>query len=218
MSTKNLARTIIEGGRTRWSRWYRRHTLREHRAAERAVLHQIQAAGDDDVTFVRRQSACTMFHDKVGPAKRWLDRQAGRPWNLVRSELLQLFDTRTTPGRHIVFDHMLPWVEDDDFSFVWRDFDVDARGRLRRLPTKRYRRVRRHAPLPRPQPELERWLAGRRVGERGPSLFWFTPTPAGAFRQDRRLEDDDAELWRSLPAWFRKNHRAGTPPRSTNEP
>jgi hypothetical protein len=218
MSTKNLARTIIEGGRTRWSSWFRRHTLRVHRQTGRAVLRRLETAGDaDDITFVRRKSACREFHDKLGPAKRWLDRQVGRPWNLVRSEMLQRFDTRTTPGRHIVFDHMLPWVEDDAFSLRWGEFEVDAHGLLRRLPHRRYRHVRRYEPLPQPEEKLERWLAGRRVGERGSALFWFTSTPGGAYRQHRRLADQDAEIWRSLPGWFRERHQPGAPPPSSNE-
>ena len=90
-----------------------------------------------------------------------------------------------------------------------RYFNIDAHGLLRRLPHKRYWHVRRHEPLPRPQQELERWLAGRRVGQRGGALFWFTPTPAGAYRQDPRLDDEDAELWRSLPGWFRERHQPG---------
>lgn len=218
MSTKNLARTIIEGGRTRWSCWFRRHTIREHRAAERAVLRRVHTTGElDEVIFVRRQSAYTSFHDKLGPARRWLDSQVGRPWNLVRSDLLQRFDTRTTPGRHIVFDHMLPWVEDDGLRFVWREFHVDAHGFLRRLTRKRYRHIRHPEALPRPEKTLEGWLAGRRVGERGALLFWFTPTTRGAFRQAGRLENEDADLWRSLPSWFRERHQPDAPPPPRSE-
>jgi hypothetical protein len=218
MSTKNLARTVIEGGRTRWSCWLRRQTLRDHRAAERATLRKLQTGGEaDGVAFASRESGTTMFADKLGPALRWLERQVGRPWNIVRSELLERFDTRTTPGRHIVFCHMFPWVEDDAFRFSGRYFEVDAHGVLRKLPDRRHRRPRAYPPLPRPKVLLERWLAGRRVGERGGPLFWFLPTPAGAYRQHHRLEDADAALWRSLPAWFREHHEFRIPSPSTSE-
>ena len=212
MSTKNLARTVIEGGRTRWSSWSRRHSHQEHRAAESAVLHRMRATGDpegDDAAFAPLQSVYRSFDDKLGPAKRWLERQVGRPWDAVRSDLLQRFDTRTTPGRHIVFDHMVPWVEPDGPRSSWREFQVDARGILRKRPDNRYRSSyrRRQEPLPRPQKDLERWLGGRRVAERGAIPFWFMPTLSGGYRQDRRLDNEDARLWRSLPHWFRKLHR-----------
>jgi hypothetical protein len=54
-------------------------------------------------------------------------------------------------------------------------------------------------------------LAGRLVGERGQALFWFVTTPSGAFRQERRLDDADARLWRSLPLCFQKQHRPFAP-------
>jgi hypothetical protein len=90
------------------------------------------------------------------------------------------------------------------------EFQVDARGILRYEVRPRWRR--RSEELPRPEAELRRWLAGRRVGERGEALFWFTATPAGAFRQHLRLDEDDARLWRSLPPCFRKRHHPSAPP------
>jgi hypothetical protein len=211
MSTKNLARTVIEGGRYRWNRWQRRHSHSEHRVAQREALAGIRCGDPEDVVFEGRPGVRPQFRDKLSPAKRWLGSQVGRPWNLVRGELLRRFDTRTTPGRHIVFCHVFPWVEDSDFHFIRRDFRVDAHGVLRRVRPERYRGIRPPEPLPRPQAELERWLAQRRVGARGGHLFWFTLTPAGAFRQDRRLDDDDVRLWRSLPTWFREQHVPGAP-------
>lgn len=221
MSTKNLARTVIEGGRTSGSCWSRRHSHQEHRAAETAVLHRIRATGDtdgDDAAFAPLQSVYRSFDDKLGPAKRWLERQVGRPWDAVRSDLFQRFDTRTTPGRHIVFDHMIPWVEPDGFRFSRREFHVDGRGILRKAPHHRYwsSYYRRREPLPRPQKDLERWLGGRRVAERGEIPFWFMPTPSGGFRQDQRLDNEDARLWRSLPNWFRKLHRPVPAPAQPN--
>jgi hypothetical protein len=208
MSTKNLARTAIEGGRTRWSAWFRHHTNRELRAGERAALGRLTRSVDPDgETLPRRQSAHRQFDDKLGPPRRWLERQVGRPWDLVRGELFARFDVRTTPGRHIVFCHMLPWVEDDELSAFGprRPFDVDAHGILRARPT-RWNPWLPQPPLPRPERELEAWLALRRVGERGRRLFWFVPTLHGGYRQERELDEDDSALWRSLPGRFRKHH------------
>ena len=210
MSTKNLARTVIEGGRTRGSCWFRRHTNQRHRAHARDVLRKVEVTHEaDDVTFKRREKAHKDFHDRLGPPKRWLERQVGRPWTLVHSELLDRFDTRTTPGRHIVFCHMIPWIEDDGRPSRWREFEVDRHGLLRKVQRERHWHGRRpQEPLPLPQPELERWLGGRRIGERGGGLFWFTQTATGAFRQERRLDAAETARWRSLPVWFRERHIA----------
>jgi hypothetical protein len=79
----------------------------------------------------------------------------------------------------------------------------------------RVRFSRHRDTLPRSECELVRWLAGRRVAERGPALFWFVLTSHGGFRQHHRLDDADAALWRSLPPCFQKRHHPCTPlPRS----
>ena len=214
MATKNLARTVIEGGRTNWSRWFRRHTNGEQRAQQRAALARVtQPAEWNALVVPPRRKAYRAFHDKLGPPRRWLERQVGRPWSLVRSELFARFDPRSTAGRHIVFDHMLAWVDDDgDVTDRYVDFVVDPHGILRRILRKRHRRT--HVPLPCPQSELERWLAGRRVGSRGETLFWFTLTPGGAYRQDHRLSAEDLALWNKLPTNFREQHDPFTSPQA----
>src|SRR5262245_28648881 len=108
MSTKNLARTVIEGGRTNGSRWERRHSNGPVRAGTRDAL--VRAAADsafDDLIVPCRKRVPRHFRDKLGPARRWLAAQTGRPWTDVLSDLLRLVDTRTTAGRHLLFDHML---------------------------------------------------------------------------------------------------------------
>jgi hypothetical protein len=167
----------------------------------------------DDVVMPAREAVPAWFRDKLSPPRRWLERQVGRPWRLVRGELFERFDTRTTPGRHIIFCHVLPWVEGDRWLFArtgW--FTVDRHGILRILPRLRSRCRPASPPMPRPESELEAWLGGRRVGERGESLFWFELTGAGAYRQHRRLSEVDALLWRSLPRWFREKHDPSAPP------
>jgi len=207
MSTKNLARTAIEGGRDfRMSR-LSRHENRALRASTRGALARLPSDLDpDDLVAPRLTKVGRHFHDKLSPPERWLASHGGRPWDLVRSELVRRFDTRTTAGRHIVFDHMLPWVDGDDACGYRYTFAVDRRGRLR-VHQRRFlsqRQVRE--PLPRPEHELGAWLGDRRVGAHGDVLFWFTPTPTGGYRQHHRLGDADAALWRSLPDWFRACH------------
>jgi hypothetical protein len=207
MSTKNLARTIIEGGRYRGATWSCRYGNGVRRANTRIALAGVAAGADADEMVVRQpQKIGRRFRDKLSASERWLDAQVGRPWNLVRSDLLRTFDTRTTAGRHIVFDHMLPSVRGEG-SFDWAArFAVDRHGLLRRLPKVRYWHRAVPAPLPRSEREIAAWLSGRRVGARGDALFWFTPTAGSGYRQHHRLGGDDAVLWRSLPDWFRRCH------------
>jgi hypothetical protein len=212
MSTKNLARTVIEGGRARYNKWARRHSHAQERFQERMVssrlLSAIELAGD--FVYAKRENVGRDFDDKLRPAERWLGSQVGRPWNKVRSELFARFDLRTTAGRHIVFCHLLPSVDLEIPRPGSRaDFTVDAHGILRRkrrtlrVPKPKPWLEQWTVPLPEAREVLDDWLAGRRVGERSPHLYWFVPTPTGSFRQHLRLTDAEAARWRSLPRWFR---------------
>jgi hypothetical protein len=141
VSTKNLARTVIEGGRSSYNKSERRDSNSSLRAATRAY----QAAVRDpelalstlppERTKVRRH-----FSDRLGPVRRWLDRACGRPWTDVRSEMFRRFDTRSLAGRHVVFDHMLMDVAEHGLEprFHHERYHVDPRGILRRTPP-RYR-------------------------------------------------------------------------------
>jgi hypothetical protein len=213
MSTKNLARTAIEGGRTGFSTWTRRYSHRRVRVGTQELLARIRAGIDPEgAPPPVRERVHRGFFDKLGPVERWLASQAGRPWDNVRAEIFARFDTRTTAGRHIVFCHLLPSVATNAKSARCATLFVDRHGILRRAPRQEPKRFIHHPePLPRPRGELERWLAGRLVGARGELLFWFTHTSAGAFRQHRRLDDDDSALWRSLPAWFREKNDPANP-------
>lgn len=91
-----------------------------------------------------RQPIYKEFDDKLGPIYRWLARQVGCPWDEVRSDVSKTFDTRTTAGRHIVYDHLLTSVEitpdvrfhyysnpeDPNTSYSKNDFYVDEAGIL----------------------------------------------------------------------------------------
>lgn len=69
------------------------------------------------------------FSDLLGPLRRYLRRNVGRPWDKVYSELAQHLDKRKTTGIHI-FDHVKTEVEQDCF--------VGADGKVYR---RRYRRT-----------------------------------------------------------------------------
>jgi hypothetical protein len=205
MSTKYLARTVIEGGRRHRNQWDRRYSHKEERAAERQVSVRLPRLESlDSALYEPRRPVWREFSDKLGPARRWMRRQVGRPWNKVRGELFQRFDSRTTAGRHILFDHLLRSVQTggSPLSHWW--FEVDRQGILREVQRYPRRSNRVRAPLPEPESVLLTWLAGRCIGARGMHLYWFVPTPAGALRQGLPLDDVDAARWRSLPGWFRE--------------
>jgi hypothetical protein len=58
------------------------------------------------------------FSDVLGPLRRYLRKQVGRPWNRVWSEIMHTLDSRTLTGQHI-FDHIRweveqeAWIGDD---------------------------------------------------------------------------------------------------------
>jgi hypothetical protein len=120
-----------------------------------------------------------------------------------------------------LFCHLLPSVitsADQVGVFSRKEFTVDGHGILRRkrrtpwLPRSKPWLDQWRVPLPEPRDVLDAWLAGRRVGERSPHLYWFVPTSAGTFRQHLRLTAVEAARWRSLPEWFRYQNDAFKPP------
>jgi hypothetical protein len=219
MSTKNLARTVIEGGRAHYNKFERRHSITVERAHTHQQEHTLLRAREvEDALFEPRNPVRRSFSDKLGPARRWLRSQVGRPWNKVRSALFTRFDTRTTAGRHIVFDHLLQEVRTNDAVRRWRfEFYVSRDGLLkidgepRRVPHKGYRW------LPEPEATLRRWLNGRRVMPRGERLYWLEPTPHGGYRQNHELSAAEAARIRAWPSWF-QDEITGVPPHpeSTN--
>src|SRR5262245_6915882 len=50
------------------------------------------------------------FSDLLGPLRRFLRKNVGRPWNLVYSEMKEILDDRKVTGRH-VFEHVEMEVE-----------------------------------------------------------------------------------------------------------
>lgn len=181
MATKNLARTVIEGGRARFNKFDRRYSNRQIRRKVRQYAHRIRLDpdGGEGSAAPIREPVWRAHHDRLAAAERWLASFVGRPWNDARAEIARRFNTRTVAGQHIVFDHLLPSVLGSGRDFSGRhDFEIDEEGVLQRL-----QRPRRSSPwkLPpgklRPSPrQIDAWARSRLVGRRGPGWFWFQPT------------------------------------------
>ncbi len=201
MSTKNLARTVIEGGRHNGNKYDRRNSSAVERVHARQYCKQVTLdpeLADEDV-IEERQPIYKGFTDKLAPMYRWLDAQVGRPWSEVRSEVFTNFDTRTTAGRHITFDHLLREVVDTESGFdaygriadpeipkeesstgrysYWsvRDYYVDREGIFCKTPDR---------PYPWSPPiqlqedeckEVANWLNGRMIKEIDNKYYWLMP-------------------------------------------
>lgn len=173
MATKDLARSVIEGGRYFHNCDERRESHRAVRARLRDALAATRLDPEEaEETFdVRTKHVGRMFHDKLSPAYRFLDSRVGKPWDTTRSLIAQRFDTRTTAGRHIVFDHLLPSIALERGCLVarpWCSYFVDDDGMLQNTVCKRTR----HAVMP-ALPVA--WLGNRKLGRMGGLLAWFVP-------------------------------------------
>lgn len=182
MATKNLARTVIEGGRSRWNKYERRYSNRRARRKVREYARNLRYDFDEGeaTTAPVRQPVYRSHYDRLAAAERWLASFVGKPWNDARAEMAKRFDTRTIAGQHIVFDHLLSSVKGSgrDESFGRKDFEIDDDGILQRLPRRRYYSRWKLPPgkVRRSQWEIENWAQGRRIGRRGQYLYWFEPT------------------------------------------
>lgn len=150
MSTKNLARTVIEGGRHGWDKYNRRISLRFLRHDNRRYCDAIRFGSvewENDVEPAREvawRSRDEIHADKTSPCDRFLISRAGLKWDAVRSEIHRRFSTKTLAGRHVVYAHLVERVE-YDWRYVWMweryggpKFWVDDRGVLRHNPQRRY--------------------------------------------------------------------------------
>jgi hypothetical protein len=198
MATRNLSRTIIEGGRHHQSSADRKFRNRRRRRV-RFDDHGDPIGRDPDPGL-----ACLYHHDRLGPLTRWLRRQTGRPWNKVYQELSERYDARALKGWHLR-GHLQSEVErtPDDTRWGRRTFRVDAHGLLRenREPSRGH--------VSQAQRLLEAqaagaWARDRRVIVHGQALFWTADRVDAAdkkpfvSRQGVRLTDEEAEYWNGL--------------------
>lgn len=149
MSTKNLARTVIEGGRTGHSKYARRLRLRRLRRDTRLMCHALTSDPDAWASIELPRPHRWWYEishaDKIGPCDRFLQSRAGRPWDAVHSEICRRFDRRKLAGKHVTNDHLLAAVHFlyEPRWFGWRPpkFWVDDGGIFRYTPQQRWYRA-----------------------------------------------------------------------------
>ena len=151
MSTKNLARTVIEGGRRGHSKYLRRRSLRYWRRDSNRLCDGLvsgRVEWDEAIIPWRERYYEDIEHaDRTNPCERFLISRAGRPWNDVRSEICRRFDRRTLAGRHVTEEHLLNRVEQNIWEiwgyYSWKlyggpKFWIDERGVLRHNPRRKH--------------------------------------------------------------------------------
>lgn len=172
MSTKNLSRTIIEGGRYSGNKYQRRMSNRQVRSRSRAFVRDAMMLLDPDDLGAApaRVPVRKEFSDKVRPVMRWMESHAGQSWDDVHSKIRRKFDTRTIAGQHVVFDHMIGGVRmlhEHCLYPTWGGLTVGSDGILRHEQRKRYRSPRR---------DWRKWAGVRKVADYGgESVFWMNP-------------------------------------------
>lgn len=100
MATKNLARTVVEGGRR--GRYGERYLDRRRK---RSIKVQLKKGADDPIE-VTAPWVLSEFSDRLAPIERFLQSNRGRPWDKVYSELCKRFDRRTLKGYHLLSAHV----------------------------------------------------------------------------------------------------------------
>lgn len=199
MSTKRLQKTVIEGGRYGSNKWSRRNSHVENRAKAREFCKRIAQDPElvEELDIEPIQWVGKEFKDKLSPMYCWLDSHVGQPWAEVHSKVFKIFDTRTTAGRHITFDHLLREVVDTKTGFDSRgilsnpteddilgkhrpwyygihDYYVDEAGLLKKADKsykKRYKRITEEEYI-----VAGKWLNGRIISEKGGILYWHSPS------------------------------------------
>src|SRR5688572_19284456 len=83
LATKYLARTVIEGGRSYHNTYERRSSHGRLRSADRAYLDRVTADPtlSEGSAPARLRKVRKDFHDKLGPARRWLRSRVGKEWD-----------------------------------------------------------------------------------------------------------------------------------------
>jgi hypothetical protein len=111
MSTKNIARTALEGGRVKSNKNERRLSNRYERKDTRRLMRRIikDLEFADDCVMPERQPLRKDSICKMSAPTRWFVKRAmGLTAEEIRGMLLRSFDTRSHCCRHLVYQHLMP--------------------------------------------------------------------------------------------------------------
>lgn len=108
MATKNIPRTIMEGGRTDSSKAERRQFNRSFRHRSKLALEDFRRSGAEEIDVTPQlEPAERDFGDKLSPAYRWLARH-GRGMTIDELDGLvrRAFDSRSLRQWHVGYAHL----------------------------------------------------------------------------------------------------------------
>ncbi len=212
MAVRNLARTVIEVGRTSASQWGRKQLRRLDRREARnycrsALLDDLEEL--ESAPLRGRRDYSFGQEDKLGPAKRWLDSKVGQPWDDIYSELTEKFRGGGIALSHVVDEHILSWVNytGDVHYRRYDEYIVDDEGILRRNPEYTPSKYRFRWSVERDQREQAvKWAGARKVIPRRGRNFWAIPVAPFAtlvysapyYRQDQEFSEEDYAYWAGL--------------------
>lgn len=140
MSTKDISRSALEGGRANYNKYERNESHRHERSRAKVWLDQVRFDDEfaEDSDPAPRNPVSKGFTDKLNPCYRWLASRCGKPWASVYSELTDKFDTRNLASWHIVNQHMLSDVHGAGTArdgsiglYAYHRFFIDDEGILR---------------------------------------------------------------------------------------
>jgi hypothetical protein len=186
MSTKDISRSAVEGGRYNYNKHERNESHRHERARTKVWLDQIRfddeaAEGSDPVP---RNKVAKGFTDNLGPCYGWLASHCGERWDDVRSKLAGTFDTRKLSAWHIVNQHMLTEVEgagttSDAFTrYRSQRFWIDDDGLLQDRGKRYYRRSTKPDYTGPSEAAVLAYADGRKVTSSfhaGAAIWWALP-------------------------------------------
>lgn len=154
MAKRSIAKTAIEGGRHSHCRYDEQMEDRTERRRYRKFCDEARFDEDLDEPNGFKRGMWHLgrrnreFADKLSPVKRWLESRVGKPWNKILSEVVEVFNSRTLAGDHIL-GHVKNYVHDkpgdNPFDYAYKGSErprarfpgelyVDRHGILRQEP------------------------------------------------------------------------------------
>ena len=191
MSTKNLARTALEKGR---SESFKRRASKEQRSERRQTRNRLaQWYRFEDTPSKDRKNLSKRGNqlENLAPLWKWVRSRVGQPWSLVHSEFCSKCPINSLAGYHITVQHFLKDVEYRTTQFRLKGkvpssrwgsgcyVDNDGILQLGKPPT-------RYRPTPKLRhsyEEVREWAQYRKVISRGSKLFWGIPLHSVVFKE-----------------------------------
>ncbi len=188
MSTKNIARTVIEGGRTDRNTHERRQSNRIQRKEVRTITRSLSRLVDQESYTLPDRPRIEKEHaDKLEAAMSWLIHHGlGKTPPEIEALLLTRFNTKTIAGRHIVFEHLLLKLKPVSRPSKHKKEDVFF---LRKVTTRKYFAEERGFPRKhifyrlglerlfevRHRSRVAKWSVGYNDITHRRNFYWFLP-------------------------------------------